>query len=135
MLQNVSNEDSGKALLIKVADSELTRDINLEEELETLSLIETSKDEASDNESILLEPKPSDEFASKVELLNDEKSTDCTTPKKESLQPQDHKTSTSSAARELTCSLEEQSLGENSQTIISDKLIDASAAEKHDLTL
>ncbi|XP_047947982.1 biorientation of chromosomes in cell division protein 1-like 1 isoform X4 [Salvia hispanica] len=134
-LQNVSNEDSGKALLIKVADSELTRDINLEEELETLSLIETSKDEASDNESILLEPKPSDEFASKVELLNDEKSTDCTTPKKESLQPQDHKTSTSSAARELTCSLEEQSLGENSQTIISDKLIDASAAEKHDLTL
>ncbi|XP_042061227.1 uncharacterized protein LOC121805448 isoform X2 [Salvia splendens] len=134
-LQNVSNEDSDKDLLIKVADSETTHDINLEEELETPPLTETSKDEASDHESILLEPKTSNDFASKVELLNDEKSTDCTTPKKESLQPQDHKTPTSSTARETTCSLEEQNLGENSETIISDKLIDASAAEKYDLTL
>ncbi|KAL1564231.1 hypothetical protein AAHA92_06601 [Salvia divinorum] len=133
--QNVSNEDSDKDLLIKVADSEMTYGINLEEELETPSLTEASKDEAIDNKSILLEPKTSDEFACKVEFLNDEKSTDCTTPKKESFQPRDHKTPTSSAAIETTCSLEEQSLRENSQTIISDKLIEAGAAEKHDLTL
>ncbi|KAG6421713.1 hypothetical protein SASPL_118270 [Salvia splendens] len=130
-LQNVSYEGSDKGLLIKVADSEMAQDINLEEELETLSLTETSKDEARDNEST----KTSDEFASKVEFPNDEKSTDCTTSKKESLQPQDHNTPTPSAARETTCSLEEQSLGENSQTIISEKLIDEGAAEKHDLTL
>ncbi|KAL1536490.1 microtubule-associated protein futsch-like isoform X1 [Salvia divinorum] len=134
-LQNVLNENSDKDLLIKVAASEMTHDIKLEEEPERPPLTEIAKKEACENESILLEPKISDEYPSTVELPKDEKSTDYTTPKKESLQPEDHKTSTSSGDIETSCSLEEQTLEDNSQTIICDKNTDAGEADKNDLAL
>ncbi|XP_047954458.1 microtubule-associated protein futsch isoform X2 [Salvia hispanica] len=133
-LQNVLNENSDKDLLLKVAASEMTHDINLEEEAERPPLTEISKKEACENESILLEPKISDE-PSTVGVPKDEKSTDYTTPEKENLQPEDHKTSTSSGDIEASCSLEEQSLEDNSQTIISDKITDAGEADKNDLAL
>ncbi|XP_042030276.1 microtubule-associated protein futsch-like isoform X2 [Salvia splendens] len=127
-LQNVLNENSDKDLLFKVAASEMTHDTYLEEEPERPPLTEISKKEACENESILLEP-------STVEFPKDETSTDYTTPKKENLQPEDHKTSTSSGDIETSCSLEEQSLEDNSQTIISDKITDAGEADKNDLAL
>ncbi|XP_042026972.1 microtubule-associated protein futsch-like isoform X2 [Salvia splendens] len=133
-LQNDLNENSNNDLLLKVAASELTHDINLEEEPERPPLTEISKMEAFENESILLEPKISDE-PSTVEFPKDEKSTDYTAPKKENLQPEDHKTSTSSGDTETSCSLEEPSLEDNSQTIIRNKITDAGEADKNDLAL
>ncbi|KAH6791039.1 hypothetical protein C2S51_006045 [Perilla frutescens var. frutescens] len=127
-LQNGSNEECNKDLLIEVDASETKHDTYLEEETERPSISEASKDGPNGEEStILLEPKTGDECLSKVELPDDEKIIDSTTPKKENVQddPEGHKTSTSSSDIETTGSLEEQSLAENSQEIISNRIIDA----------
>lgn len=97
-------------------------------------MLQNVSNEVSYKDLLIEEPKTANECLSTVEVPN-ERSTDCTTPNKENLQdaPEDHKTSTSSEAKETTLSLEEQSLAENSQEIIGNSIIEA--ADKKELAV
>ncbi|KAI3452471.1 hypothetical protein Pfo_009135 [Paulownia fortunei] len=125
---NVSNEDNDKNSLIQLDASQMKHDAHLEKEMEKPSLKEASTEETNDDESTIMhEIKIGNEYIRKVGLFDSEKNIDSTLLKKENLQdaPEDHKASASSEDRETTCSLEEQSLTENLQAIMSDKTNDA----------
>ncbi|KAI3474916.1 hypothetical protein Pfo_030227 [Paulownia fortunei] len=125
---NVSNEDNDKNSLIQLDASQMKHDAHLEKEMEKPSLKEASTEETNDDESTIMhEIKIGNEYIRKVGLFDSEKNIDSTLLKKENLQdaPEDHKASASSEDIETTCSLEEQSLTENLQAIMSDKTNDA----------
>ncbi|CAA0820174.1 Unknown protein, partial [Striga hermonthica] len=116
--------------------SDMKHDLDLAKVLQEQSIVEASSKDTNEGKSTTTHDTVLvDEHTKEVGFSDDDKTADSTLVTKENLQdaPEDHKPSPSSEDIEATCSLEEQSVTANPQSVINEKGIDVTDTNEENL--
>ncbi|GFP93451.1 hypothetical protein PHJA_001489500 [Phtheirospermum japonicum] len=130
-----SNEDDDKNSIIQLDAPQTKHDTYLEKEIEKSSLMEASTKDINDESTVMHEAEISNEPIRKVGSFESGENKDSALLKKENLHEasEDHKPSVSHGDIVTTCSIDEQSLTENPQSIRSDKTSDVTETKEINL--
>ncbi|GER33330.1 HCO3- transporter family [Striga asiatica] len=132
----IQYDDSDKNSLILQDTSDTKHDLDFVKDLQEQSLIEASSKDTNEGESTTTHDTVLvDEHTREVGFSNDAKTADSTLVTKENLQdaPEDHKPSPSSEDIEAACSLKEQIVTANPQSVINEKRIDVTDTNEENL--